>query len=70
MAGCASGRALGLLLRDIVITRDEIRGLERNLLASRSPILLPCPTRLSQWLDQNAERLGTAYANELSRHYG
>ena len=65
----AAGKVLGFLLRDIVITRDEIRGLERNLLVSRSPVLPPCPTRLSEWLDQNGERLGTAYANEMSRHY-
>ncbi len=65
----AAGKFLGFLLRDILITKDEIRGLERNLLVSRSPVLPPCPTRLSEWLDQNGERLGTAYANELSRHY-
>ena len=65
----AAGKFLGILLHDIVITKDEIRGLERNLLVSRSPVLPLCPTRLSEWLDQNGQRLGTAYANELSRHY-
>ena len=65
----AAARVLGFLLRDIVITKDEIKGLERNLLVSRSPVLPPCPTRLSEWLNHNGERLGTTYANELSRHY-
>ena len=47
-----------------------LQWLERNLLVSKSPVPSPCPTRLSEWLGQNAKRLGTAYANELSRHYG
>ena len=52
MAGCA-GRTLGTILGDIVITKDEIEGLARGLLTSRSEELPECPTRLSDWLKEN-----------------
>ena len=65
-----AGRALGWMLKDIVLTKDEIKGLSRGLLVSRSRNPAPLPTRLTEWLDQNAEQLGVKYANEVSRHYG
>jgi NADH dehydrogenase len=58
---------LGLMLRDVVLTRDEILGLAADLLVSGSP-----PrgrTRLSEWLDRNASTVGAGYASELKRHY-
>ena len=64
-----AGRALGLMLGDIVLTRDEIKGLSRGLLVSRSGELAPCPTRLPEWLEENADELGRSYANEVKRHY-
>ncbi len=60
---------MGLLLRDIVLTRDEIDGLSSNLLVSKSGSPPPCPTRLSDWLDENGARLGASYQSELARHY-
>ena len=65
-----AGRALGWLLKDIVLTKDEIKGLSRGLLVSKSEQPAPAPTRLTEWLEQNAQHLGTHYANEVSRHYG
>ena len=65
-----AGRALGWLLNDIVLTRDEIKGLSRGLLVSRSNQAAPAPTKLTEWLDQNAQHLGNSYANEMARHYG
>ena len=65
----AAGRVLGLLLGDIVLTMDEVRGLSRGLLVSRSGETPTCPTRLTEWLDQNSRDLGLAYANEVKRHY-
>ena len=64
-----AGKALGLMLGDIVLTRDEIKGLSRGLLVSRSGDLAPCPTKLSEWLDKNAYGLGHRCASELQRHY-
>ena len=60
-------RLLGLLVRDVVLTREEIDGLAANLLTSAGPP--QCPTRLSHWLAENGRDLGAAYASELGRHY-
>ena len=60
-------RLIGYLVNDVVLTEDEVRGLMANLLISEHP---PTgSTRLSDWLDENADRVGTRYASELSRHY-
>ena len=63
----AVGRVVGWLVRDVVITPDEIAGLMANLLVSDRPPT--CPTRLSEWLHEHADRLGARYASELKRHY-
>ena len=65
-----AGRVLGALLKDIVLTKDEIKGLSRGLLVSHSETPAPAPTRLTDWLNQNGDQLGHRYANEVSRHYG
>src|SRR5947209_5703469 len=55
------------LVGDVLITRDEITGLMANLLISQH-----APTghtHLSQWLVENADKVGKAYASELGRHY-
>ena len=62
-------KLMGFLLRDIVLTRDEIDGLSANLLVSQSGQPPPCSTRLSDWLDENSARLGVSYKSELARHY-
>src|SRR5437879_2574349 len=57
----------GRVVRDVVLTRDELRGLMENLLVSNGP-----PTgrrRLSEWLATYGESLGRRYANELDRNY-
>ena len=64
-----AGKALGLMLGDIVLTRDEIKGLSRGLLVSRSSEPAPCPTKLSEWLSEHGDQLGRSYANEVKRHY-
>ena len=62
-------RLTGALVRDIVLSRDEIHGLMNDLLVSKSSDPPPGKTRLTDWLAQNAANLGSAYANELDRHY-
>jgi uncharacterized protein YbjT (DUF2867 family) len=63
----ASGRLIGLLLRDVVLTRDEVTELTESLLVSRQPpggrIVF------SDWVAANAEVLGRRYHSELARHY-
>ena len=57
----------GLLLRDIVLTRDELRGLEDSLLVSNGS---PSGTaRFGAWLAQNGEMLGRSYVSELARNW-
>lgn len=61
------GKIISGLVKDVVITPDEIAGLTANLLVSRNP---PTGrTLFSQWLDRHAEMLGKRYASELERHY-
>jgi len=56
---------LGKLVNDVIITRDEIEGLMKNLLYVDSPPV--GKTKLTEWASQNAEMLGRRYTSELSR---
>lgn len=61
------GRLLGLAVGDVVLTRDEIRGLSAGLLDVDAE-----PTgevRLSRWLREHAQVVGRSWASELARHY-
>ncbi len=64
-----AGSALGLLVRDVVLSRDEIAGLSANLLVSNSTAPAPGRIRFSDWLDDHASHLGRHYASEMARHY-
>lgn len=60
-------RAVGRMVRDVILTADELEGLMANLLVSDLPPL--GRTSLARWLNDNAERVGVRYASELARHY-
>jgi NADH dehydrogenase len=60
-------KVIGCLVRDVVLTREEIDGLMANLLLSKSPAT--GQALLSDWLRQNAGRVGARYASELSKHF-
>jgi len=63
--GFALGWLLGRIKGDVIITREEIRGLMDDLLYVDSP---PAgSTKLSDWARQHANELGKHYANELAR---
>lgn len=63
----ALGLPLGLAVRDVVVTRDEIAGLMGGLLVSAgAPTASTCFTR---WVREHAESLGRRWASELDRHY-
>jgi uncharacterized protein YbjT (DUF2867 family) len=66
-AMAALSRALGFVVRDIVLTADEIRGLTSGLLVSHQPPL--GQISFIEWLHENGPTLGRAYANELDRHF-
>ena len=60
-------RPAGLVLRDIVLTRDELRGLEDSLLVSHGP---PTGTvRFGDWLAQDGDVVGRSYVSELARNW-
>ncbi|MGA3087451.1 MAG: NAD(P)H-binding protein [Terriglobales bacterium] len=62
----ASG-VLGAILKDVVLTGDEIQGLMDDLLIShRTPT---GRTSFREWLQSHARRIGGTYASELARHY-
>jgi uncharacterized protein YbjT (DUF2867 family) len=63
----ALSQALGVVVRDVVLTADEIRGLTAGLLVSHQPALGRVSFR--EWLQENASALGRTYANELDRHF-
>ncbi len=64
--GYAAGWAIGRLMHDVFITRDEIVGLMANLLYV--PGAPPAgPTPLTSWVSANASQLGRHYASELAR---
>jgi uncharacterized protein YbjT (DUF2867 family) len=67
IAMTAAARLLGLLVSDVVLTRDEIAGLTAGLLASREPPR--GEISFSQWLAEHGTTLGSSYANELQRHF-
>ena len=60
-------RLTGWFMGDVVLTRDEYRGLMGNLLAPGGPA--SGETRLSEWLRKNGRNLGMQYASEVARHY-
>ena len=63
--GYAAGRCLNPFVKDVIITREEITGLMRGLLDSRSPPT--APTKLTDWARRNRATLGRRYASEVAR---
>jgi NADH dehydrogenase len=58
-------RVLGLLVRDVIITRQEIRGLmEGRLCVDAPPLGL---TKLTEWIDRHKDTLGRHYTSEMAR---
>jgi NADH dehydrogenase len=58
-------RATGLLVRDVIITRQEIQGLMQGRLYVDA---LPLgATRLTEWIDRHKDTLGRHYTSELAR---
>lgn len=60
-------KIIGWTVRDVTLTGDEVRGLMSNLLVTDSEP--NAPTRFSEWLRSNADKIGVAYASELARHF-
>lgn len=63
--GLFAGMVLGKILKDVVITREEIGALMAGLLDVEAPAA--GETRLTQWAEQHAHELGLRYHGELIR---
>ncbi len=63
--GYAVARGVGWWKKDVMLTREEVRGLMGGLLASAEPAR--GRIRLSEWASEHRETLGRGYASELAR---
>jgi NADH dehydrogenase len=59
--------ALGLVLRDTLLTRDEFRAMADGLADSDAPATGEIV--FTDWVAQHGDELGRRYANELDRHF-
>jgi uncharacterized protein YbjT (DUF2867 family) len=60
-------KVLGAVMHDVLLTRDEYRSMAEGLADSDAPAT--GAVRLSQWLNEHGDTLGTHYANELDLHF-
>ena len=63
----AATSVIGRMVGDVVLTRDEIKGLMDDLLVSDQPP--NAPSLLTDWMRDNASWLGAHYMSELKSHY-
>lgn len=60
-------RLLGRIVGDVVLTPDEVKGLEANLLLSKGEPT--AGTSLREWIMANASWLGARYFSEVRKHF-
>lgn len=60
-------RLIGLVVRDVLLTREELGGLMDELVTVEGPATGSVSFR--EWVGANAEMLGRSYASELGRHF-
>lgn len=60
-------RAVGLVVRDVLLTRDEYRAMADGLADTEGPAT--GAIALSDFLTQHGAELGLRYANEIERHF-
>jgi NADH dehydrogenase len=63
----ALARAVGLARRDVLLTPEELAGLQASLLVSERPPLGTSSFR--SWVAANGESLGLGYVSELARNF-
>jgi len=61
-------RMLGLVLRDVLLTSEELAGLEQELLVSHAPAL--GTESVTEWLMAHGNEIGRRYVNDADRHFG
>jgi NADH dehydrogenase len=65
--GILLGKLIGVWVRDVVLTNDELKGLMANKLTSRQ--IPNGKTHFSAWLRDHKDVLGCQYTSELQRHF-
>jgi NADH dehydrogenase len=63
--GFYASRLAGIIVRDKILTKEEIRGLMTEKLYVESSSV--GNTKLTKWAEQHADTLGLKYSNELAR---
>jgi NADH dehydrogenase len=63
----ALGAVVGAARRDVLLTREELAGLQGSLLVSAEPARGRDSFR--EWLERNGSTLGRAYVSELARNF-
>jgi NADH dehydrogenase len=63
LMGWLAGQIMGLFLKDMVITRAEIKGLMQGLVASdEKPLGI---IKFSEWIEDQGDSIGRKYHNDL-----
>lgn len=65
--GIFCGHLLSLFLRDVLLTRNELKGLMDEMLTSEQTP--NGATRFSDWLEKNKLTVGGFYSSEVARHF-
>jgi len=65
--GILLGKIIGFFVNDVLLTKDELRGLMANKLTSQQTP--NGKTKFTEWLKANKETIGDRYTSELDRHF-
>ena len=65
--GIFCGQILSVFLRDVLLTRNELKGLMDEMLTSKQ--VPNGVTKFSDWLEMNKSTVGNAYSSEVARHF-
>ena len=65
--GIIFGKLIGLILRDNILTRNELKGLMDEMLTSKQQP--NGSTAFSDWLESHKEKIGSVYSSEIERHF-
>ncbi|MGO9018479.1 MAG: SDR family oxidoreductase [Syntrophobacteraceae bacterium] len=65
--GIFCGHFLSVFLRDVLLTRNELKGLMDELLTSEQEP--NGATKFSDWLEKNKSTVGSSYSSEIARHF-
>ena len=65
--GIFCGQIIGMFLRDVLLTQNELKGLMDEMLTSAQEP--NGKTKFSDWLEKNKSTVGNSYSSEIARHF-